>query len=67
MPVRQEMEFVIRPDGTVEERVTGVSGPGCEALTEDLEGALGDVVHREHTGDYFKNQQSDDVSVQAGS
>lgn len=67
MPERQEMEFVIRADGTVEERVSGVTGPNCEDLTKGLEGALGDVVHREHTGEYFKAQEADDVSIQAGS
>jgi hypothetical protein len=60
------MEFVIRADGTVEERVTGVSGPNCEALTGDIESALGEVTHRERTGEFFKEQQSDDLPVQAG-
>ena len=34
---KQEIEFIIRPDGTVEERVLGVSGPDCEIITEDIE------------------------------
>lgn len=67
MPERQQVEFVIRADGSVEERVTGVSGTGCEALTEGLERSLGDVVHRERTGDYFKSQETDGVSLQTGS
>lgn len=66
MPERQEMEFVIRADGTVEERVSGVNGPNCEALTDGIERSLGEVTHREHTGDYFKAQESDGVSVQSG-
>ena len=66
MPDRQQMEFIIRKDGTVEERVSGVSGASCESLTGDLEQALGDVVHREHTADYYRaEQESDDVSLQA--
>jgi hypothetical protein len=67
MPERQEMEFIIRADGTVEERVLGVSGPNCETLTGDIESALGEVTHREHTGDYYKEQQSDNLPVQSGS
>lgn len=66
MPERQQMEIMIRADGTVEERVSGVSGAGCEALTEGIERSLGEVLHREHTGDYFKTQESDGVSLQAG-
>jgi len=49
----QEIEFIIKPDGTVEEIVRGVSGPDCEALTSGIEDALGEVDKRERTGDYF--------------
>jgi len=67
MPERQQMEFVIRKDGTVEERVSGVAGASCEDLTDGIERSLGEVLHREHTGDYFKAQESDGVSLQTGS
>ena len=66
MPDRQQMEFIIRADGTVEERVSGVTGAGCEDLTDGIERSLGEVSHREHTGDYFKQQESDGVSLQTG-
>ncbi len=66
MPKRQQMEFIIRADGSVEEHVSGVSGGMCESLTEDLEKALGDVVEREHTADFYRAaHESDDVSLQA--
>lgn len=57
MAKRQEVEFVIRPDGSVEEKVIGVSGPQCEAITDSIETALGTVAHREHTSNYY--QESD--------
>jgi hypothetical protein len=58
---KQQIEFIIRPDGTVEERVLGVSGPDCEKITEDIERALGEVVKREHTSEYH-NPQSQSTS-----
>ena len=53
MPGPQEIEFVIKPDGTVEETVRGVNGPACEAVTKAIEDALGEVEKRDHTPDYF--------------
>lgn len=63
MPTRQEIEIVIRPDGTVEEKVTGITGSACENATEAIERALGDVVKRDHTPDYYNQSQSTDESV----
>ena len=64
---KQEIEFVIKPDGTVEERVTGVSGPDCEKVTEAIERALGDVTKRDRTSDYYDESQSSGQSVSTGS
>lgn len=64
---KQEIEFVIKPDGTVEERVTGVSGPDCEKVTEAIEKALGDVTKRERTSDYYDESQSSGQTVSTGS
>ncbi len=65
MPGKQEIEFVIRPDGTVEERVVGVSGPECEQITSTIEDSLGSVTRRERTSDYYgqPNLNSDTVST----
>jgi len=46
--------FVIAQDGTVTERVAGVKGNVCEDITRVLEDRLGDVLHREHTSDYYQ-------------
>ncbi|PXF47885.1 hypothetical protein BWQ96_02271 [Gracilariopsis chorda] len=51
----QTIEFRIRQNGTVEEKVTGVRGSHCEKLTEKLEEAVGEVVHVEQTGEYYEN------------
>ncbi len=63
MSTRQEIEIVIKPDGTVEEKVTGMTGQDCEKATESIERALGDVVKRDHTPDYYDQSQSTDETV----
>lgn len=63
MPTKQEIEIVIKPDGTVEEKVTGVAGPACEKVTEAIERALGDVVKRDRRPDYYNQPQGTDETV----
>lgn len=64
MAEQQQIEFVIRPDGSVEEKVTGVVGPECEAITSGIEAALGKVVERERTASYYAgNEQSVEDAV----
>lgn len=63
---KQQIEFVIRPDGSVEERVVGVSGPECIELTRGIEDALGEVAHRERTGEYFNVSESAGDTVTTG-
>ncbi len=58
MADQQQIEFVIRPDGTVEEKVIGVVGPECEAITSGIEQALGKVVDREHTAAYYAGNET---------
>lgn len=66
MAGKQEIEFIIKPDGTVEETVTGVNGPDCEAITKDIEQALGKVTDRKRTGDFY-NEQGSSESVSTSS
>lgn len=65
MAQRQEIEFIIRPDGTVEEKVTGVGGPACEDVTRGIEQALGEIEQRERTADYYRTTErtSDEVTT----
>ncbi len=63
MAPKLQIEFVIKPDGTVEERVTGVNGPACEKITEIVERALGDVIKREQTPDYYNQPDTTEETV----
>ncbi len=63
MPGKQQIEFVIKPDGNVEERVSGVGGPACEALTGGIERALGEVSDRERTTEFYDTSQDSGETV----
>tara|TARA_B100001250_G_C19559288_1_gene682583 strand:+ start:84 stop:293 length:210 start_codon:yes stop_codon:yes gene_type:complete len=61
---KQSIRFRIRQDGKVEERVEGVVGDACEALTKDLEKKLGDLENRIHTSDYYLKAPNKNVTLQ---
>ncbi len=53
----ETLEFIIYPDGRVEERVTGVIGASCAEVTAMIEAKLGIVAHRELTSENFAQKQ----------
>ena len=53
----ETLEFIIYPDGRVEERVTGIVGSNCAEVTAAIEAKLGIVAHRELTSENFAQQQ----------
>ena len=63
----ETLEFVIYPDGRVQEKVTGIVGASCQEVTAAIEAQLGRVVSQEQTSEYFaKNiNQSTTASNQA--
>ena len=67
MSGKQEIEFTIRPDGTVEEKVLGVPGPECEKVTSGIERALGTISYRERSSQYYDQEQSSDETISATS
>ena len=46
-----------------EETVEGINGDACEKITEELEKKLGNLHHRVHTSDYYK-QEVENVTLQ---
>lgn len=65
---KQELEISIDDDGNVTIKVVGVAGPDCLALTKEIEEALGIVVDRQRTSDYYqeKPQVTERVDRQGG-
>ena len=49
----ETLEFIIYPDGRVQEKVTGVVGQSCTVVTAAIESELGDVVSQTQTAAYF--------------
>lgn len=52
----QELEFIIYPDGRVEEKVLGVKGADCQALTREINKALGEVYETEATSEMYEQK-----------
>jgi hypothetical protein len=49
----ETLEFVIHPDGRVEETVTGIIGRSCAEVTAKIEEQLGRVIQQQPTSEYF--------------
>lgn len=65
----ETLEFIIYPDGRVQEKVTGIVGASCQEVTAAIEAQLGIVLSQEHTSEYFAqtvNQSAEtNTSVQS--
>ena len=49
----ETLEFIIYPDGRVQEKVTGIIGATCAEVTAAIEKQLGQVVASEQTSEYY--------------
>ncbi|NEQ38932.1 MAG: DUF2997 domain-containing protein [Okeania sp. SIO3I5] len=65
----ETLEFIIHPDGRVQEKVTGIVGKSCREVTAAIESELGIVLTQESTSEYFAQQQhqSDTATTQVSS
>lgn len=63
----ETLEFIIYPDGRVQEKVTGIVGTSCAEVTAAIEAQLGQVLSQEPTSEFFANQvqQSSLANTQA--
>jgi hypothetical protein len=63
----ETLEFIIYPDGRVQETVTGIVGTSCQEVTAAIEAQLGRVVSQEKTSEYYNQtvSQSAKASNQA--
>ncbi|MBD2360182.1 DUF2997 domain-containing protein [Anabaena minutissima FACHB-250] len=49
----ETLEFIIYPDGRVQEKATGIVGASCAEVTAAIEAQLGLVITQEPTSEYF--------------
>ncbi|MBV6625571.1 MAG: DUF2997 domain-containing protein [Rivularia sp. (in: Bacteria)] len=52
----ETLEFIIYPDGRVQEKVTGIVGASCAEVTAAIEAQLGIVLANEPTSEYFEKK-----------
>jgi flavin-binding protein dodecin len=62
----ETLEFIIHPDGRVQEKVTGIIGTSCTEVTAAIEAQLGRVLTHEPTSEFFavNNQLNSVVNTQ---
>ena len=52
------VRYIISPDGKIiTEQVEGVKGNQCAMITNSIENALGEVVNRIHTADFYNSEE----------
>jgi hypothetical protein len=64
----ETLEFVIYPDGRVEEKVTGIVGRSCAEVTAAIEAKLGRVVEQKPSSEFYAQPPqgvSESVTTQA--
>ncbi len=54
----ETLEFVIHPNGRVEEKVTGIVGSSCAEVTAAIEAQLGQVVSSQKTSEFFAQAEA---------
>ena len=59
----ETLEFIIYPDGRVQEKVTGIVGASCAEVTAAIELQLGIVQQQQSTSEYFAQAIKADASV----
>jgi len=63
---KQDISITISPSGEVSFTVKGVKGAACLDETRFLEEAIGEVVDREKTAEYYEESQGGYVSQWSG-
>jgi Protein of unknown function (DUF2997) len=52
----ETLEFIIHPDGRVQEKATGIVGSSCTKVTAEIEAAIGQVVSQATTAEFFATE-----------
>jgi len=61
--MKREMVIQIAPDGTISLQVKGVKGGECIEFSKFLEDALGDVIEREKTSEFYQEAPRNEVTT----
>ena len=66
MARKRDIVITIGPDGGVDIKVEGVPGADCLDFTKFLEDELGEVTTRQHTSEYFQQEEPVTEEVKVG-
>ncbi|MBD2104449.1 DUF2997 domain-containing protein [Leptolyngbya sp. FACHB-261] len=61
MSTYRQIEFIIRPNGAIEERVVNGEGSGCLDLTTGLEQDLGEVASQDQLPEFYDQVQAEEL------
>ena len=64
MAKKQELEFSIDDDGKISIKVIGAQGAECLEMTKAIEEALGIVVDRQKTSEFYQQPQKQQDQVE---
>ena len=59
----ETLEFVIYPDGRVQEAVIGLAGSSCTEVTSEIEAQLGHLITQDLTSDFFTISSAETTQV----
>jgi hypothetical protein len=66
MATRKDIFFTINDDGEVSIQVKGAPGGDCLELTKAIEEALGIVSDRQHTSEFYQQEESETIEIGSG-
>ena len=62
----EEIKIIIAKHGKTTIDVNGIKGPSCTEVTKRLEAALGTAQERDHTDEYYEQEQGLDATQGCG-
>ena len=66
MATKQDIEFTINPDGSVEIHPVGFKGKKCTEVTKEIEEALGIVKNVNYTSEYYQQEEEVHTQIKVG-
>lgn len=59
-----EIEIEIAADGTINAKISGIKGPGCQVLARELAQLLGNEISFTPSAEFYENDVQADVDIE---
>jgi hypothetical protein len=63
MADKHDLNITISETGEIEVKVEGINGPKCIELTKDIENEFGEIISKEKTSSYYKQEVNIDTDI----